>query len=310
MEDKDLLELFYDTIEESILFLYEKTRQKYFELFFQTADNILEGEVLNDLQPEDIEALEKIYEPIREINLNVEQIRKALQAIILRGFKEEKLNNGAMTPDTIGMLFAYLISKFEPKKRNVKILDPIAGVGNLMWTMVNHLELDIESYLVEHNELFVKIMSKCADLLNQESNIYFQNTLSTQISNMDYVVCDFDTDTLKDGKYFPYECIKHHLNSLKENGVMLSVIPNDFFEFDKEQSFKKEITQNASIIGLIELPDEMFVGNAKSIILIQKKVIKDKKCLMVKLPNFSDVHAFNGALVRIEQWFENNIKNN
>ena len=73
---------------------------------------------------------------------------------------------------------------------------------------------------------------------------------------------------------------------------------------------KKEITQNASIIGLIELPDEMFVGNAKSIILIQRKVIADKKCLMVKLPSFTDSNAFNSALVRIEQWFENNIKKN
>lgn len=310
MEDKDLLEVFYDTLEKSILFLYEKTRLKYFDLFFLTTKNILEGEVITDLSEEDQLELEKIYEPIRTLNINVEQVRKALQAIILRGFKEEKLNNGAMTPDTIGMLFAYLISKFEPKKRNVKILDPIAGVGNLMWTLVNHLELDIDAYLVEHNELFVRIMSTYADMLNQESNIYFQNTLNTKITNMDYVVCDFDNDTLNEGKYFPYECIKHHLNSLNDDGIMLSVVPNDFFSFDENQEFKKEITKTSSIIGLIELPDEMFVGNAKSIILIRKKVLEDKKCLMVKLPNFSDVHAFNGALVRIEQWFENNIKNN
>lgn len=305
-----MLEVFHDSLEKSILFLYEKTRLKYFDLFFLTTNNILEGEVLNDLSEEDQLELEKIYEPIRTLNINVEQVRKAIQAIILRGFKEENLNNGSMTPDTIGMLFAYLISKFEPKKRNVKILDPIAGVGNLMWTLVNHLELDIDAYLVEHNELFVRIMKTYSDMLNQESNIYFQNTLNTKITNMDYVVCDFDNDTLNEGKYFPYECIKHHLNSLKDDGIMLSIIPNDFFSFDENQEFKKEITKTSSIIGLIELPDEMFVGNAKSIILIQKKVLEDKKCLMVKLPNFSDVHAFNGALVRIEQWFENNIKNN
>lgn len=310
MEEKDLLEVFHDVVEKSILFLYEKTRRKYFDLFFMTVENILEGEVVTDLADEDRDELEKIYEPITNLDFNVEQVRKAIQAIILRGFKEQKLNNGGMTPDTIGMIFAYLISKFEPKKTSVKILDPIAGVGNLMWTIFNHLELDIEAYAIEHNELFVRLLKSFSDLMNQSVDIYFQNTLNVEIRNMDYVVCDFDNDTLVEGKYFPYECIKHHLKSLKDDGIMIALVPNDFFSFDSDQSFKKEINEHSSIIGLIELPDEMFVGNAKSIILIQRKVIADKKCLMVKLPSFTDSNAFNSALVRIEQWFENNIKKN
>lgn len=306
MEDKDLMELFHDVVEESIEFLYERTRLKYFDLFFLTVNNILAGEVLNDLSEEDIKALEKIYEPLSN-DFDVEMIRKALQAIILRGFKEQKMGNGGMTPDTIGMIFAYLISKFEPKKRQINLFDPIAGVGNLLFTLLNHLDLEIDAYAAEHNELFVKIMKAQADLMDQNINIYFQNTFNVSVANMDYIVCDFDYDEIKDDKYFPYECIKHHLPSLKEDGVMLCVIPNDFFSFDKNQDFKKEINEYASIIGLIELPDEMFVNNTKSIILIQKKIIENKKCLMVKLPSFNDAKAFNQALTQVEMWFENNI---
>ncbi len=306
MEDKDLMELFHDVLEESIVFLYDKLHLKYFDLFFESAKNILEGEVQTDLSDEDIIALDKIYEPIRDLDLNVEQIRKALQAIVLRGFKEQQINNGNMTPDTIGMIFAYVVSKFEPKKRAVKILDPLAGAGNLLFTIINHLELDIDAYAVEHNQLMVNILKTLADLMNQPVNIYFQNTLNTKFSDMDFIVCDFDYSQVTDYKYFPYECIKHHLLSLKDEGVMIALIPNDFFDYDKDQTFKKEINQTCSIIGLIELPDEMFKIEKKSIVLIQKKVYENKKCLMVKLPSFSDAKSFNQALMQIETWFETN----
>lgn len=305
VEDNDLMEVFHDVIESSIEFLYERLHLKYFELFFLTASNILEGEILNDISDSDKEELQKIYEPIVDCDLNVEQIRKALQAIILRGFKEHKMTNGAMTPDTIGMLFAYLISKFEPKSKHIKILDPIAGSGNLLFTIINHLELDIDAYAIEHNELMVKLLKTSSDLMNQNINIYFQNTLNTELSDMDYIVCDFDYET-QDTNYFPYQCISHHLESLKDDGVMICLIPNDFFEYDKDQSFKKSISDKNSIIGLIELPDEMFKENKKSIILIQRKIYEDKKCLMVKLPSFNDPKAFNNALNQIEAWFENN----
>lgn len=306
MEEQDLTEIFHDVLEESISFLYDKLRLKYFDLFFLTAQNILAGEVLTDLSDEDKATLEQIYSKLTDMELNVEIIRKALQIIILRGFKEHKLNNGAMTPDTIGMIFAYLISKFEPIKRPIKLLDPVAGAGNLLFTVINHLDLDIDAYAVEHNELMVKVLKTSADMLDQLLNIYFQNTLNVTFTDIDYIIADFDYAKVEEGKYFPYECIKHHLNALKEEGVLIGLVPNDFFEYDKEQEFKKAIADEFSLLGLIELPDEMFKADKKSIILIQRKEYKDKKCLMVKLPSFTDPSAFNKALVQIEAWFENN----
>jgi hypothetical protein len=64
-----------------------------------------------------------------------------------------------------------------------------------------------------------------------------------------------------------------------------------------------------SIIGLIDLPDEMFKQNKKSILVIKKEKFDNKKMLMVKLPSFDDPKEFNNTLVRIEMWFEENINN-
>ena len=88
---------------------------------------------------------------------------------------------------------------------------------------------------------------------------------------------------------------------------MMCLIPNDFFSYDKDQEFKKELNEENSMIGLIELPDTFFKNNPKSIILIQRAHIENKKCMMVKLPSFNDSKRFNEALAQIETWFENNI---
>ena len=103
--------------------------------------------------------------------------------------------------------------------------------------------------------------------------------------------------------------ILHHIDSLKDNGVMFLCIPDDFFNYDKEHNFKKALLEKGSIIGLIDLPDEMFKEGKKSILLIQKGSFDEKKCLMVKLPSFDDPKEFNSSLVKIEMWFEENIKN-
>ena len=111
------LELFYDCLEESNNLLYELYHKPYFDLIEMTVNNILAGEVLNDLdEKKDINKLKKIYNKIKNIDFSVEDVRKAMQAIILRGFKEMRIPNGNTTPDTLGIFICYLLTKVKKNK--------------------------------------------------------------------------------------------------------------------------------------------------------------------------------------------------
>lgn len=59
MAEENSLEIFHDVIEDSIEFLYDEYKKKYFDLFFLTVDNILAGEVLNDLSDDKKLSLKK-----------------------------------------------------------------------------------------------------------------------------------------------------------------------------------------------------------------------------------------------------------
>ena len=97
----DNLELFYDCVDESNNLLYEIFHKSYFELIELTVNNILASDVVCDCEPEFVKQLNQIYDKIADIDFTVEDVRKAMQAIILKGFKEMRIPNGNTTPDTL-----------------------------------------------------------------------------------------------------------------------------------------------------------------------------------------------------------------
>ena len=302
------LELFYDCVDESNNFLYEVFRKPYFELIEMTVKNILAGEVLTEFDdPKDLKKLKKIYAKIKNIDFTLEDVRKAMQSIILRGFKEMRIPNGNTTPDTIGIFMAYLITKI-CKDKELSICDPLCGTGNLLYTIANYLDKDLKLYACDNDLWMTKLTSMMSDLLNHQTEIFLQDTLNLNLSGLDAVVFDMPHEEYKDNKYFPYDAILHYKEMLKDDGCIIGMVENDFFNYDTNQEFKKKLLEDMTIIGLTELPDEMFKAvKPKIILVLQKKKLKEgTKCFMVKLPSFTDVDAFNGALLDIEAWFEKN----
>ena len=262
-----------------------------------------------DVDDETTQKLNLIYEKIADVDFTVEDVRKAMQAIILKGFKEMRIMNGNTTPDTLGIFVAYLITKLT-KSNNISIMDPLCGTGNLLHTVINHLNKEITALACDNDVWMTKLTSMVSNLLSMPVEVFLQDTLNLNQKDLDFIIFDMP-NALPNAEtgYFPYKAILHYSNMLKENGAMIGILGSDFFDYDKDQKFKKELLETCSIIGLVELPDSIFVSKPKIITVIQKKVIEDKKnCFMVKLPSFTNVKEFNSSLLEIEAWFEKNNK--
>ncbi len=303
------LELFYDCVDQSNDILYEVFHKSYFDLIEMTVQNILAGEVVCDCDEETKNKLNQIYDQLVGVDFTVEDVRKAMQAIFLKGFKEMRILNGNTTPDTLGIFIAYLITKLNANKK-ITILDPLCGTGNLLHTVINHLDKECTSFACDHDVWMTKLTKMVSDLLGIPVELYLQDTRNLSLKDMDCILFDMPNVILEEKKsYFPYEAILHYKEMLKPDGAMIAILGSDFFNYDKNQEFKKQLLQDCSIIGLIELPDSMFVAKPKIILVIQKCMLDKKNCFMVKLPSFTDVKEFNKSLMEIEAWFEKN-KNN
>ncbi len=303
------LELFYDCVDQSNDILYEAFHKSYFDLIEMTVQNILAGEVVCDCDEETKNKLNQIYDQLVGVDFTVEDVRKAMQAIFLKGFKEMRILNGNTTPDTLGIFIAYLITKLNANKK-ITILDPLCGTGNLLHTVINHLDKECTSFACDHDVWMTKLTKMVSDLLGIPVELYLQDTRNLSLKDMDCILFDMPNVILEEKKsYFPYEAILHYKEMLKSDGAMIAILGSDFFYYDKNQEFKKQLLQDCSIIGLIELPDSMFVAKPKIILVIQKCMLDKKNCFMVKLPSFTDVKEFNKSLMEIEAGFEKNKKN-
>ena len=151
-----------------------------------------------------------------------------------------------------------------------------------------------------------------ADLLSHPVEIYLNDTMNLNLYGMDLIAYDMPKSEApeKDKEYFPYKAMLKYVEMLNPDGVLLGIVENDFFDYDKNKAFKEELLKTSSIVGIVELPDSMFtLVKPKIILVIQKRVVKDRRCFMVKLPSVTDIKLFNDSLRQIEAWFNENYKN-
>jgi site-specific DNA-methyltransferase (adenine-specific) len=312
MNETPNLELFYDVLDESINKLYEVKKQSFFKLLIETGRNIIAQDVLNkEATPEQKNELMEIYHKLDDVDFNVEEIRKAFQLMVLRAFNESNLKNGDTTPDTLGIFISYLINKLKGKVKKLNVLDPVVGSGNLLYSVANHLDCDLHLFGIDNVRELCDIASIQGDLLNYDIEIFCQDTLDHPFSDIDIVVADIPNHTVKafdKEYYFPYMCVLQHMASLQEDGYFIGIVPNDFFEHDENGFFKENIINHGSVLGVLELPVNMFKANPKSIVIFTRKPLESKKCLLVELPSFSDPGLLNKALIQIEDWFLINKK--
>src|SRR5690554_6796233 len=106
------VEQLYTVFHDTALILQEELSIPFLEALAETGDNIFQQTILQDGLSEAAEKkLNKLYFSVQVVNMSTEHIRKAFQLAILKGMRENIQPNHQMTPDSIGILMAYLVQK-------------------------------------------------------------------------------------------------------------------------------------------------------------------------------------------------------
>lgn len=289
---------------------YERTLQgldALNDVFHFLLDNELPS--LNDHQRA---RLKEAKAKIEDRNFDVLSMRKAFQLFILKAFKDDAIANALMTPDAIGYFIGYLVQKLYPTPP-LRILDPFVGTGNLLATLSENVPETTVYSGIEMNDRLVELARNYLDALDLKHTLYQQDSFGFKDHIFDLIVTDFPIYK-KDSKapYLPYYGILHHLDHLEPKGFMIGLIENDFFDTPAADAFKKELTLKAHMFGLIKLDPSLFKTHPKSILILQKKVIKDDlldRFLVAELPAFSDLDAMEESLLKLNTWFKDRKEN-
>ncbi|GEK34729.1 class I SAM-dependent methyltransferase [Kurthia sibirica] len=255
-----------------------------------------------------------------------EDIRKATQLAILKGMRKNVQPNHQMTPDSLGFLVGYFVDQFfskELKKEGkLTILDPAVGTGNLMLTVMNHMDGKLEGLGVEIDDLLIQLAAVSADLQEQPVALFRQDVLQNLIIDpVDGVVCDlpigyypdeenaakFEIHVEEGMTYAHHMIIEQSMNYTKDGGYLFFLVPNNIFESEQAQLLYKYVQTHAWIQAVIQLPENLFKKQemAKSLFILQKKydggkAVKD--VLLAKVPKLDNIQALESFFAQVQIW--------
>ncbi len=320
---EELFNVFNETAEILLLEL----NCTYLEALAETGENIFQQSILQNIESELAEKrLKKIYEELSLDKFSRENIRKAFQLAILKGMKESVQPNHQMTPDSIGMLFGYLLNKFM-KQSSYRLLEPAVGTGNLLTAAMNQgLNKRIDGIGVEIDDLLIKLAYINANL--QEHAIEFFNQDSLEhifIEKVDVVISDlpvgyypndvraaeYEMKADKGHTYAHHLFIEQSIRYVKEGGYLFFLIPNGLFESEQAKKLHEYLMKNVYIQAILQLPESLFKNkqNAKSILIMQKQgeqVKQPKEVLLVNMPSLTNGSELEKILTKMDRWINEN----
>ncbi|WP_312470001.1 class I SAM-dependent methyltransferase [Neobacillus sp.] len=320
------VEQLFTLFNETALILQEEISCSYLEALAETGENLFQGSILQaELSELTVKRLKKQYQEIQLEKYSNEEIRKALQLVILKGMKENVQPNHQMTPDSVGMLVGYLVEKFM-KQPSFRLLDPAVGTGNLLTTVLNHLHKKVSSIGVEIDDILIKLAYINANLQEHPVQLFNQDSLEPLfIDPVDAVIADLPVGFYpNDVRAADYQLkanvghsFAHHLfieqsvRHILPGGYLFFLVPSSLFESEQALLLHEFIKEHVIVQGLLQLPESMFKNkaSAKSIFVLQKKgdaILPPKQALLVNLPNLSNVVEMDKILLKMDKWFQEN----
>ena len=293
MVDEKKIEEIFDIFQECAIFLYDNLKLNYYDSILMIANNLLDESTI-DIDKSLVLKHKRRLNKFKD-SYNVEELRKGLNYVFLNCFKEMNWPI-TITPDVVVHLINYLVDKLYPKKQ-ISILDPLVGTANLLYGVSNNRNVSA-LYGIDNSDVMINL-SKVMGNFIEPINLFYQDTLTVELENFDLIISDLPNDV-----DFTYDFINHHIDSLKEERFMILLLGNEFFtNINKEK--KELIDSKASMVGIIELPDNFFKENKKSIVILKRSADKVKNFLIAKMPNVSDNNAMKEFLNKIELYFLN-----
>lgn len=332
------METIFEVLDASTEIIKKSVDSSYLDAFIESAENLLDDKTVQveDGRPttEEVKQLEKLYQSVELNGIDPEMIRGAIQLCMLKAIKEDQIQvNHQMTPDTIGILMAYLLEKVSRGHKPQTIFDLSVGTGNLLATVMNHFasqaDTKLQGYGIDNDDSLISVASISIELQKLPVELYHQDAIdSLDIPQSDLAVSDlpvgyyplddntrnYETRASQGHSFVHHLLIEQAINYLKPAGFGVFLVPSNVFQTDETAPLVEWIQKHAYLQGIINLPAEIFANqqSRKSILLLQRhggESHQAKQVLLGEFPSFTNKAAFADFMQQIDDWVTTNLGN-
>lgn len=295
---------FYDLIDRACMYLNSRIKIDYLDALIRVGNDLFDEINESKIDEQDIKVLNKYYNEIESLQIVNDEVRQAMELLIIKAFKHRDISLDLMTPDYICYIFGYLINTFfKGSSFTPTILDVEVGTGNLINAVSNFVDMDTNLVGVEHNSDLINLCKVNTELQNNSISLYFQNTLNTFTEMVDVAIGDLDCE-MQDNKYMPYEIINNYRANIRDKGIFMYLVQNDFFSKEGIEEFKTNF--KGTLLGLILLPQELFQKGhiGKCILIGSPRKLKNFEMMAIQMPSLENKELFQKNITDINEWIK------
>ena len=320
----------FEKLWEAVQVLQKEIEYSYVEALGETLQNIDSGNQAQQVegQPDaaTIAQLNEVYQELALQSFTKEQIRRMIQYTFLKAAKEDGLQtNHQMTPDSIGLLVAFMVERLTENKETLVLADFACGSGNLLSTVQLFLQESgktIQTTAIDNDEVLVHLALQAFALEQLDVKTSLQDGLQDLLVDpQDFVVSDlpigyypvdanaarFETENEEGHSFAHHLLIEQHIRYLKEAGIGLFIVPTNLFETVEGETLLAYLQKETYVQAMLAFPRNLFkdVQFSKSLLIVQKRGKSAKQVSQVLLgdiPEFKNREKFRKFTLTFEKW--------
>lgn len=266
--------------------------------------------------------IEKNFEKLKALDLSSEDFRKVFQFVMIKGYQTTSIQaNHALTPDSIGFIFAFLIDQLI-QKDSLNILDFGSGTANLSQTIEFGLPVFKIGALtgIENDDLLISLAASIADLtnsrlkLNHMDAVQYHGTLADVVIGdlpvgyypLDEIAKQYQVFAQEGHTYTHHLMIENALKNLKAGGLAIFLAPLTLFDSEQSDLLVNWLKKSCYLQMVINLPDEAFKGEQvqKALYLFEKpsEDNKQNELFIYQLMSLRDPKAIKDFMQMLKKW--------
>ncbi|WP_251717642.1 class I SAM-dependent methyltransferase [Lactobacillus agrestimuris] len=325
------LENIFNQFLSCITTLQDNLNVSFGEALTETFDNLEEGKIkVENGAPDEatVAKLSKMYASLDYDHLPQKVKVQIFTFLTLKAITEDGRDVNQMpTPAIVSTVIALLMQKMLPN-RELEIVDPAIGTGELLYSIINQLKAANHSKNVydlvgiDNDEEMLSFADIGAHLNNLDIDLYRQDALMPwMVKPADAVVSDlpigyypidenannFATKSEKGHSLAHLLFIEQIIKNLKPAGMAFLVVPSSILSGKGGADFMPWLSDKVYLKAIVELPSNMFKNklNQKTILVFQNhgESATSSEVLLTKLDSFKDEEALIKFNVKLNEWY-------
>ena len=278
----------FEKIEQAYTYLLENVQIIQNDLATSFYDALIEQNGIYLDGQTNLEQVKKNNQALKRLALRKEEWLRTYQFLLMKAAQTEPLQaNHQFTPDAIGHLMIFIIEQLCPTE-DLSLLELGSGMGILGSSFLTSMNKRVDYLGIELDDLLIDLAASMAEVMDLQMGFVQGDAVRPQVlKESDIIVSDLPVGYYPDDQtasryqvlaknehtYAHHLLMEQSLKYLKTGGYAIFLAPTDLLTSPQSEFLKSWLTEQAQLVAIIALPEDLFVQGAqsKTIFVLQKK---------------------------------------